>query len=288
MGGRPWTELTGIYRPADGAGGGAWHETLRDWAMNSESMAMYEAEAEGNVGFTSVAPAGTPWFLRADEWHRPSATYEAGCWMSTRWWDGVEENHGFRFYDDRCNVCFKKYMCSTNVINDWVFSHTPTAVPSPKPTTPKPTVAPVCGGRVGEFEYEGKTLVCLEVDGEIVNYLKVTHGAKTCKATDENSCPAGFDIWVPRSYNHAVAVTERVDEHYLKSLVGIYRDVDGAGGGGAVAMTSEAQAQYELETGEIGWRSVAPCVEIKILRRVRAESSRRPPRHRRDGAQRTG
>ena len=25
-----------------------------------------------------------------------------------------------------------------------------------------------------------------------------------------------------------------------------------------------------------------PCVEIKILRRVRAESSRRPPRHRRD------
>jgi hypothetical protein len=27
---------------------------------------------------------------------------------------------------------------------------------------------------------------------------------------------------------------------------------------------------------------VAGCVEIKILRRVRAESSRRPPRHRRD------
>ena len=27
---------------------------------------------------------------------------------------------------------------------------------------------------------------------------------------------------------------------------------------------------------------VAACVEIKILRRVRAESSRRPPRHRRD------
>ena len=27
---------------------------------------------------------------------------------------------------------------------------------------------------------------------------------------------------------------------------------------------------------------VLPCVEIKILRRVRAESSRRPPRHRRN------
>ena len=29
-------------------------------------------------------------------------------------------------------------------------------------------------------------------------------------------------------------------------------------------------------------RPVLGCVEIKILRRVRAESSRRPPRHRRD------
>jgi hypothetical protein len=28
--------------------------------------------------------------------------------------------------------------------------------------------------------------------------------------------------------------------------------------------------------------SPVTCVEIKILRRVRAESSRRPPRHRRD------
>ena len=29
-------------------------------------------------------------------------------------------------------------------------------------------------------------------------------------------------------------------------------------------------------------RNVVACVEIKILRRVRAEPSRRPPRHRRD------
>ena len=32
----------------------------------------------------------------------------------------------------------------------------------------------------------------------------------------------------------------------------------------------------------LGWVLVLFCVEIKLLRRVRAESSRRPPRHRRD------
>ena len=31
-----------------------------------------------------------------------------------------------------------------------------------------------------------------------------------------------------------------------------------------------------------GFNAVDTCVETKILRRVRAESSRRPPRHRRD------
>ena len=34
-------------------------------------------------------------------------------------------------------------------------------------------------------------------------------------------------------------------------------------------------------------KKVAACVEIKILRRVRAESSRRPPRHRRDACSMT-
>ena len=35
-------------------------------------------------------------------------------------------------------------------------------------------------------------------------------------------------------------------------------------------------------TGDVCGCSTTTCVEIKILRRVRAESSRRPPRHRRD------
>ena len=42
-----------------------------------------------------------------------------------------------------------------------------------------------------------------------------------------------------------------------------------------------AAIKAQLEGDEKHVR-VAGCVEIKILRRVRAESSRRPPRHRRD------
>ena len=37
-----------------------------------------------------------------------------------------------------------------------------------------------------------------------------------------------------------------------------------------------------LEESAAAYADVVDCVEIKILRRVRAESSRRPPRHRRD------
>jgi len=38
---------------------------------------------------------------------------------------------------------------------------------------------------------------------------------------------------------------------------------------------------------DVGVSPHMTCVEIKILRRVRAESSRRPPRHRRDACSMT-
>ena len=44
--------------------------------------------------------------------------------------------------------------------------------------------------------------------GELHNVLRVEGGRNTCRYTDENDCPAGFDIWVPRSYAHALAVLE--------------------------------------------------------------------------------
>ncbi len=44
----------------------------------------------------------------------------------------------------------------------------------------------------------------------------------------------------------------------------------------------KAAADEALATFKPIRKSVNSCVEIKILRRVRPESSRRPPRHRRD------
>ena len=41
-------------------------------------------------------------------------------------------------------------------------------------------------------------------------------------------------------------------------------------------------AAHEAFESDLVLEGVAGCVEIKILRRVRADSSRRPPRHRRD------
>ena len=43
-----------------------------------------------------------------------------------------------------------------------------------------------------------------------------------------------------------------------------------------------AKDEYEFFNQGHVLHGVAACVEIKILRRVRAESSRRPPRHRHD------
>ena len=45
--------------------------------------------------------------------------------------------------------------------------------------------------------------------------------ARTCRVDDENSCPAGFDVWVPETYAHAEAVVAAVDNnqrfHLLKT-----------------------------------------------------------------------
>ena len=53
--------------------------------------------------------------------------------------------------------------------------------------------------------------------------------------------------------------------------------------GVALAQVARGLAALLVDGGAGGAQPVdATCVEIKILRRVRAESSRRPPRHRRD------
>ena len=92
--------LVGIYRPADGCG------SCTSYAMNSDAMATYEAAADGNIGWTSVAPVADPWFLRSSTYSEPSGDYTAYCWLSTNvrgvgWIDDV----GWTFNDRDCDNC---------------------------------------------------------------------------------------------------------------------------------------------------------------------------------------
>ena len=110
----------------------------------------------------------------------------------------------------------------------------------------------------GTFTYEGRTLHCIELpSGELVDALEVDGGAQTCKYTDTNSCPAGYDIWVPRSYDHAKAVVDTVDEKFLHT-VGVYREENGCGGCTGVAMNSDAYDEWvAADTSRVPWTSVA-------------------------------
>merc|ERR1712138_135464 len=138
--------------------------------------------------------------------------------------------------------------------------------PSPAPTTTVPTIsaAPtmdVCPS-IGESDYEGRTLYCFEAGGEIHNVLRVEDEQTTCRHTDENSCPDGFDIWVPRNYEHLRAVYNLARDWWphedwrayeMMTPVGVYRDENGCGPCHEYAMNSDAMADYN----GVGWRSVA-------------------------------
>ena len=138
--------------------------------------------------------------------------------------------------------------------------------PSPAPTTIVPTIsaAPtmdVCPS-IGEFDYGNRTLYCFEAGGEIHNVLRVEDEQTTCRHTDENSCPDGFDIWVPRNYEHLQAVYSLARDWWphedwrayeMMNPVGVYRDEDGCGSCHDYAMNSEAMADYD----GVGWRSIA-------------------------------
>ena len=149
-------------------------------------------------------------------------------------------------------------------------------LPSPAPTlTRAPTVTPIptadiCGGGPGTSTYDGRTLRCIQLsDGEAVDVLEVEGIVQTCRYHDDNSCPAGFDIWVPRSYEHAKAVVNAVDVEFTY-LVGVYRNEDGPNGwpnegneedcGGCtdVAMNSDNYADWVAQgTNRVPWTSVA-------------------------------
>ena len=55
----------------------------------------------------------------------------------------------------------------------------------------------------GDVTFALKNLHCIELpDKTLVDVLEVEGGTSTCGHIDDNSCPAGYDIWIPRSYEH--------------------------------------------------------------------------------------
>ena len=192
---------------------------------------------------------------------------EPGCWLGA---DGWSDDKGFMLLPGNgCNDCFTTYLCSSNH-GDYLAPPQP-PVPAPAPITPVSTVD-VCSS-AGEFEYEGHTLYCLEIEGELHNILHIEDGAETCGFNDANSCPSGFDIWVPRSYEHARAVlslrgyngydddlddAQEVDSYelrgYDKMLVGVYINSTSCGSCGGLALNSDVMATYKYG---VTWQSVA-------------------------------
>ena len=104
----------------------------------------------------------------------------------------------------------------------------------------------------------GETVECIAVGDHIYDIRQITGGVTTCRRTDTNSCPAGTNIWVPRSYDHAKAVNDIYGLTWT-GVVGIYRSANGCGSCTSWAMNSDAMDTYTAgnSNGNIGWTSIA-------------------------------
>jgi len=268
-----FTHLVGVYRARNGCG------PCSDAVMNSAAMDEWVAADpfRRSLGQAWTSVSGGPWWLRDGPYGEPNGDYTAGCWLTMAWGGfrtGDYPDRGWAFNDYNCNYCFSDYFCSTN---EPQAPPSPNPSPEPTPETPyptgptaeptaAPTVADPCGGRPGEVAYGDHTVRCFEVDGEVANVIEIEAGDRTCAADQDNSCPDGWDIWVPHSLEHARVISDAVSPHY-RTLVGIYRAADGVGAGGSYAMNSDAQAAYEAAgDGNLGWTSVAPRGEPWVLR----------------------
>ena len=125
---------------------------------------------------------------------------------------------------------------------------------------------------------DGYTLNCISVGGELYDIFPIENGITTCGANDDNSCPDGTDIWVPRTYDHAKAVWDEYggdswgyygDSDSYIDIVGIYRPASGGANYDdccsdtwSQAMNSDDMASY---TG-VGWTSVADVPEPWFMR----------------------
>ena len=125
----------------------------------------------------------------------------------------------------------------------------PPLPPSPFPPTPYFTCTDWCalGGECTPGKYVIKirgalTYVQCFFDGfRGIDTQRVFNGVKTYRHTDENSCPPGTDVWVPRTQGLLKAVTDHYGDVAAR-LVGIYGKANGCGGCGA-PMNSDSPEQ---------------------------------------------
>ena len=157
--------------------------------------------------------------MRADEFHR-LVVRAIGCEIDVE----LDGEPIFKRYDctfDSGSIALRTYYGHAEFKSLRIHE---AFAPTPAPSTAAPTISfsGVCE-KPGTATYGDKTVHCIEVDGMLLDVLKVENGKQTCRHTDGTSCPAGMGIWVPRSYEHAKAVRETFGEASSR-LVGIYRD----------------------------------------------------------------
>ena len=126
---------------------------------------------------------------------------EALSGIHSGFWDGTPGCH----IQDGDNFQF-----NLNLQGSGYEGHTPVCRtgPSPQPTvssapsaSPPPTSEGFsCGTTTGVFSYSYSEVLCFEVEGlGIVDFMIVENGLPTCRFAHPNSCPEGFNIWVPCS-----------------------------------------------------------------------------------------
>jgi len=252
-------QLFGIYNQERGCGG------CNNFAMTSDT--------NQSLYWTSVAPStggpATPWFLRNEPYSEPNdEVVYAGCWL-----DGYQhlDEHGAKFWDSRsgefeqgfCRYGYSSYVCSSNAWTAIV------PLPSPPPPLPPPvppllpsSFQPSCtdwcvnegychdGHRLIEVGGAVREAYCVYDGFRGMDTFLVQGGKTTYRHTEPNDCPAGTDIWVPRTLAHLEAVISHYGDA-ARRPVGIYNPEEGCGGCNNFAMTSDTnQSLY--------WTSVAP------------------------------
>ena len=228
--------------------------------------------------YTAVYNQGCMGYIHMDGgyyggvWLQGGSTSLEDCARAVAGYDGEDGCQGDYFFYEwggYCNcptdACTLNYE-NTNAGSDgqlYMMAPDPTPLPtlSPIPTaSPAPTVPGICSAE-GTTTYEGHTVNCILVDGVLYDIIPISNGITTCGANDDNSCPDGTDIWVPRSLEHATAVRDEYGDTYVH-FVGIYRPSDGCGSCTSYAMNSDAMASYS----GVGWTSVAEEAEPWFMR----------------------